>query len=267
MLVYLGTGQRRYDINPVEENRRKRWEFQAVIQGSIAPIFDGVQAPAQSRYLWLSHPDCLHGWTSTSKKAAEVIVFHFDLVPPALNSWVVTGSHVEQALTRKDTDTLRRLANVALEHSRAPTDLTGFYHDYIAHQVAELVLRSVSQRPLQNEATLARYRVEAARAWYEANLSQCPSLTDVADAVYLSPAHLRRMFKIATGVSMRDDLRALQTAHIEDLLLNTDWPLYRIAEACGYQNHEVFSRSFRQHHGLSPSEWRKRRTRVSHRDA
>lgn len=262
MLNYLGLGSRRYDRKTIFENRRNRWEFQAVVSGQIALKSGGQTHPARQLYMWLHPPESMHGWAGHLGQEAEVLVFHFDNLPPAVANWCREQGGLQRALNPEDIEQLRQLMAVGLTHWRNPTELTGFFYDYMLHNLCALILEHQQLPPLESDEAMAKHRVDNARGWYAANLASAPTYEQVAEAIYISPAHLRRMFKRATGRSMRDDLHMIQRGRIEELLITTNWPLYQIAEASGFQSHEAFSRFFRRHYQMSPSTWRKTKSKL-----
>jgi hypothetical protein len=71
MLIYLGTGERRYGDNPLALQSRRAWEFQAVLKGKIGlSLPDGVQ-PMRAHSLWISPPGHAHGWVGEKGGRAE----------------------------------------------------------------------------------------------------------------------------------------------------------------------------------------------------
>jgi AraC family transcriptional regulator len=266
MLIYLGTGTRRYHAAPISERPRRLWEFQAVVAGSIEPVIDGAGTGNRSRCLWVFPPEQAHGWSSPPETEAEVVVFHFRPVPDAFLAWFDERRMHAVALDDADVAALRAMADTAAAHVRRPTELSALHFDEILHRLCVLALKDVREPPLVEETALARHRVETAQAWYLANLHRQPDLAEVAAAAHLSPAHLRRTFRTALGRTPRDVMRELQLDRAEELLRETDWPLRRVATASGYRHLEVFCRSFARHRGMPPGKWRELRRGPRHQD-
>jgi AraC family transcriptional regulator len=82
-------------------------------------------------------------------------------------------------------------------------------------------------------------------------------LEHLAPLAAFSPFHLHRLFHCWTGETLRDFVRRrrLETAGIR-LHHEPGLSILEIALSCGFSSAETFSRSFRQHFGLSPSAWR-----------
>ena len=63
-------------------------------------------------------------------------------------------------------------------------------------------------------------------------------LDDVAKAVFLSPGYLCRIFKSETGYSFKEYLHKLRIEKAQQLILDTDYKYYEIAEMVGYKNYK-----------------------------
>jgi len=61
------------------------------------------------------------------------------------------------------------------------------------------------------------------------------------------------------GASARRDLQTRQIRRACQLLLDTDWTVRRIADACGMGHPEHLSRFMRKQVGESPTDYRRRR--------
>lgn len=93
--------------------------------------------------------------------------------------------------------------------------------------------------------------------YIEAHYHQGITLSDVAQAVGYSPAYLTTQLSKQTGESVNTWIVKRRMTEACSLLKNTNQTIEEIAAKLGYQNACYFSRQFRQHHGLSPTIWRK----------
>lgn len=93
------------------------------------------------------------------------------------------------------------------------------------------------------------------RLWeaVEQQLARPWNMTEMARVAALSPEHLRRLSRAATGRSPRAHLVHLRIKRAAGLLLSTDWTLDRIAAEVGYGNASVFSTTFKRVIGWPPS--------------
>jgi transcriptional regulator GlxA family with amidase domain len=83
------------------------------------------------------------------------------------------------------------------------------------------------------------------------------SVSELANEVRLSPAHLQRLFKQETGVhisALLSENRLRMAAH---LLSTTDMEIKEIAYLAGYQHHSSFVRAFQRRFHQSPTDYRR----------
>lgn len=86
----------------------------------------------------------------------------------------------------------------------------------------------------------------------------CPSISDIAQVCNISPAHLRRSFKKATGRTVHDYVEDVRLDKTKSLLAGTDLPLKEVAYRVGFANLSSLSSGFKRLTGESSSEFRYR---------
>lgn len=258
MLVYLAHGPRDYRHQPVRGTERGRWEFQAVLRGHAGPTFtDGLPPRAVGRRLWAFGPRCAHGWGSP-EPGCEVAVAHFDQVPTALSDAVAPDGYASVGLTDADAERVALLLNGLADDYRRPTALSALRSDHAVLELSLLLLRDRPAAPLPGGDEQARRKVAQALAWYAEHLTERPTVEQVAEGVFVSPSHLRRLFAQAGQGSPLAAMHALQLARARDLLRQRELTLAEVAAASGFSAPSVFSRSFRAATSESPRAWRRR---------
>ena len=88
------------------------------------------------------------------------------------------------------------------------------------------------------------------------NYNQPVTLNEVAEKVYLSTYYLSRIFKKELGMSFVDYLNDLRIKKAMELLKNTDYKTYEIAELVGINDPHYFSRLFKKYSNKTPTEYR-----------
>ena len=73
----------------------------------------------------------------------------------------------------------------------------------------------------------------------------------------LSKPHFSRVFKTVTGSSPVQFFLKLRIARAQELLDYTDRTMQEIAEASGFPDQNYFTRTFKKHTGMTPSQYRK----------
>lgn len=92
----------------------------------------------------------------------------------------------------------------------------------------------------------------------EAHYHQPISLKDVAQEVGYSPAYLTNLVQEQTGRSVKQWIIERRMVQARTLLATTDQSVRDIATASGYSDAGYFTRHFRQFHGTSPQDWRRK---------
>lgn len=83
------------------------------------------------------------------------------------------------------------------------------------------------------------------------------SLTRLAEAMYLHPVYMNRVFKKEKGVSIGQYIINERMKLAEALLLVGNVNAYAVAEQVGYQNYSNFRLAFKKYFGVSPSQYGK----------
>jgi AraC-like DNA-binding protein len=258
MLTYLGLGVRRYGDMPIRIYGRPYWEFQAVLSGSIAPLFppDIRQPEAVDSSLWVFPPEHPHGWTAPAGTVARIVVCHFDSVPEFAAVHFRRLGWLRVALAADRLHDLHALGQ-SLDARRLSRDLVSLLH--FDKACAELCIIACEGMPMDCPPAMldrAGYVALTASAWYSEHMAARPSMVEVARAAGCSPSHLRRLFLQARGSPPEVVFRDLRMHRAREMLRLGVASIKEIAYSCGYDNQSCFSRAFRQVEGLPPSRFR-----------
>lgn len=83
------------------------------------------------------------------------------------------------------------------------------------------------------------------------------SLTEAAAATHWSPGHLSKLFKSVTGYTFVSYVTAWRISRAQLMFASTQMPVQKIAAELDFNQVNYFSRVFRTHTGVSPSEYRR----------
>jgi two-component system response regulator YesN len=86
--------------------------------------------------------------------------------------------------------------------------------------------------------------------------SDALSLNEIADEVHISPTYVSTLFKKYKDINFSEYLSKIRMKKAAELLVNTDWKSYEIAEKVGYSNPQYFSVVFKRYFGYTPSEYK-----------
>jgi AraC family transcriptional regulator, L-rhamnose operon transcriptional activator RhaR len=109
-----------------------------------------------------------------------------------------------------------------------------------------------------DEAATVHPAVSSVMRLLETDFARPWTLTELADQGHLTPGHMVRLFKAATGLPPMAYLAQVRAEHAALLLLHSDEPVTGIGRAVGWPDQNYFARRFKTHYGLSATTYRKR---------
>ena len=98
--------------------------------------------------------------------------------------------------------------------------------------------------------------VAAALRFIRDTVTRLISVRDVTDHVGVSRRTLERRFDHVFGHGIYDEITDCRLVRAKRLLLETDLPSYRVAEAAGFSNIQPMLRLFHRQEGCSPLAYR-----------
>ncbi|MEM7676586.1 MAG: GlxA family transcriptional regulator [Myxococcota bacterium] len=104
--------------------------------------------------------------------------------------------------------------------------------------------------------------VHRVQDWLVTHTDANPSLEHLAKIARMSPRHLTRVFREATGITLKTFTTQLRLEVATRLLNDPQETIENIATQCGYQDARQLRRIFKKHFGTSPSEWQRRRVNI-----
>lgn len=99
--------------------------------------------------------------------------------------------------------------------------------------------------------------------WMRRRLDQPLPLAELAERVRMSERTFLRRFEEATGCSPKQWLTQERLARARELLEGSQWPVERIADACGYGSADTLRHHFRRVLKVSPARYRERFAQVA----
>lgn len=110
----------------------------------------------------------------------------------------------------------------------------------------------------QNNYTNLRPEISMALHFIESNYADKITISDIAEAVSISPYYLSKLFKTEIGTSIIHYLNELRIKKAIMLLENTNLKVYEIAQYVGIESYRYFTITFRKITGKSPIDYRKK---------
>lgn len=143
--------------------------------------------------------------------------------------------------------------------------LKGHADDYIEKPFDVNKVKQVIEKVLETKrgesdvnATDTVGKIEKIKSFIERNCYKKINLKDAANAVFLSPKYLSRIFKEFTGVTFSEYKLKIKTEKAKELLTGSGLNVNQISDKLGYENVESFIRQFKKLAGATPTEYRKK---------
>jgi AraC-like DNA-binding protein len=252
-LYYLNSGAREYGKFPVSIQRRKYWEFQAVVAGKIAPLTEAGPDSPRASCLWIFEPEHPHGWTASSGERAEIIVFHLPAPDPILQKLVMeSGGMRVLPITRADIRWLKDQRDQLQPEWAKPSDITHLKVGRLLNGLTLLALSRAGYQPRPASRDFDRERVSRALYWYRQNLYQNPGVSSVARAVGVSEVHLRRLFQKTDNASPKAAFQRIRMEQAREVLRDPRRTVEAVAAQFGFADASSFTRAYRQQFGSAP---------------
>jgi len=93
-------------------------------------------------------------------------------------------------------------------------------------------------------------------AYLNDHISEEVSLKLLSNIFHMNPGYISQYFKNETGMNYSAYLLMLRINKAKKLLGNSDRPVAEVAQMTGFRDYRLFSRTFKQETGLTPSQYR-----------
>lgn len=151
----------------------------------------------------------------------------------------------------------------AHKHNRLLCDLVGgkTVLNRVVHSVQQLsewtlyMLDKIRHSDQAEQRSSKDKMIFKIRDYIDSNLSTA-SLQTIADAVYLHPVYLSRLYKAETGEGVSEYIHKQRMLRAAEMLKDDALRIYEISEQLGFKNAAYFSKLFREEFGMTPNEFR-----------
>jgi AraC-like DNA-binding protein len=235
--------------------RHAHEEFQIVFSGSIPYEFsyrrnNTILPPRQLGLIQSGEPHASHSADSTGQ-ALRLMFFSPEILLSA-SAMLAESTPVLPNLVISDSATVRKFLHLhtALSEDSSQLECETLVFDFLT----QLILRCS-----ENPPTLSELRepsiVPAIRDYLRENYAENTSLTQLAQLVDRTPAHLVRVFSAEVGLPPHAYQTQIRIARAKTLLMQGN-PIADIAQATGFADHAHFSRQFKRLNGVVPKLYR-----------
>ena len=157
---------------------------------------------------------------------------------------------------RKICQMLEDLTRIYIEDASAfLMEAEGIIMQVLAHLIRHFSTHAASKVTATDRLTVDRIREII--TYVEGHFIEQISLQDIADHLGLGKEYFCRFFKKNMGMSFLQYVNEVRVSHIYQDLIQTDAPVYEIAEKNGFHNQKLFNRTFKSVYGCTPSSVRR----------
>lgn len=88
------------------------------------------------------------------------------------------------------------------------------------------------------------------------NISEDITLDKISQQVFLTPNYIGYIFKEEMGISFSEYVTQVRMEHAKELLKHPENKIYEVSQKVGYKNSHYFSKLFKKHTGINPSQYK-----------
>lgn len=202
-------------------------------------------------------PGVAHRATKVSRRAGFSHWAHVDCeVLPGVSLFVLTTPPivVKGRAARKLGELCSALGKLVSQSPSLPMLL---HRQALGWQLVELLVRNATFNSLRLDSLRYAARLAPVLAYMETHLAETITHGQLARVTGLSPSRFHAVFRAAFGCAPYEYAQRLRLRRAQELLLRTDKAVFEISHEVGYMDPFHFSRTFRQHAGVSPLQYRK----------
>lgn len=249
------------------------WEISYVYESSGLHNTETESFPISRRGIVLTSPGAVHGMSSPESKNEPIMcdcvclitddyfkeLIHEikkvkEISASPLFTDIISGKTICLYIN-DDGGVYELLWRAALEYNRS-----ALASDIMVKQLVCCVLINILRIDKQKNgysSETALKSIEILIKYLKNNMGSKITLSQIADLLHFTPEYTCRYFKKHMGVSIYTYLTELRMKRAMDLLSNLSYSVSDIAFYCGYQYLSNFQKTFKNHTGMTPSEYKK----------
>lgn len=230
------------------------YEIYFLKEGSCTYIIDDKVYNVRSGDIVIIPDGIIHHTKYDDIKHSRILInCRKDYIPQSVRAGIFSGNYLYR--NPFVTDEIKRLlTKIEKEYMLrdAFSDEVMLCH---THSLFYLLMRNADTCLAVDEGNRV---IEQAVAYIKENFASDITLSSLSKMFCVSPEHFSRMFKKETGLGFSKYLNSLRLQHAEQLLKSAEIQnITRVAECCGFEDSNYFSKKFKEAYGASPKKVQK----------
>jgi len=248
-----------HDVQNFRKNGRTDYLLMYVVSGKIYAKVNGREYTIGEKEAFLYHPNEPQEYAIYKKDNTVEHWVHFtgveiDSIIKSLNFY--DKHHLVMKLDTFDIEQM--LSRLSREFNRKKRN-----YELICSGLLISVLSLMSRSMYETEPSKNTYDfVEHILGEFHSAPQNPFVIEDLAKKHNVTTNHLINSFKKSMGVTPGQYIIDFRMNKAKELLLHTDYTVFKISRLVGYANNEYFSRLFKKHVGISPLKFRKEGNKI-----
>ena len=162
----------------------------------------------------------------------------------------------------RDSRTIKHLLNMLVDEYYKDSGFTNIVRDNLIQLVLVMIWRRVheqsdSDRIIPASDTMGNLVYNIIK-YVDEHISGKVTVAEISRHFSYSVSYISHLFKIKTGVPLREYIIAVRMSHARDLLMEGKTSLAEIAHIAGYYSIQSFCKRFKQHAGITTGSIKRR---------
>ena len=123
--------------------------------------------------------------------------------------------------------------------------------------IDRLKISLFEQRAAEEPEAQEERVITAITRYLQEHLAEELSLSVLSEEFHLNPQYISQLFRNEIGVGFLSYLTGIRMEKAKKLLLSSSRSIAEVAEQSGYGDYRVFTKAFKKHEGVTPSQFRR----------
>lgn len=259
-----------FHIRPVSKHRHTQFEIAYVVSGAGTYCVGNTTYPMEAGDIFVFSSNEFHYITQVTSAPLKLLTLHFEpcylfgssfdsLSSRCINLCFAHSDSFRNRIPAAEAESLRNTIfqikeELCSEAQESALLVKSYLNIFLVTLIRDHDFVGQSRSFKRKNVHVIRNAVD----YINIHLAEPITLSDIAEAVHISPSYLSSLFKDFFQVSLWSYIISKRIERAILLLMdkNNQYTILEIALQCGFNNTTNFNRAFRKHTGLTPSEYR-----------